>query len=134
MRRAKVQESNHRVEATAVPVVVVTAVVLAGAAPLVTNPQSMDGLAGAIVKIVPPRRLTPEERVASVREMRAAGATHVWFAPAVNGSRVVTEKAAEPRASETVREAIAAMLRDGRFIDRARVAEVIADALDQEGA
>ena len=95
--------------------------------------EPVGSIEGAIVKVIPHPGITAADRVQIVEKMKHHGAAHVWFAPSSAAPKTVTKKTAEPRAAESVREAIAAMVASAHTANRELLASVIETAISTEG-
>ena len=88
-----------------------------------------------IVKVIPERGTTAAERRAFAEECKAAGARHVWFAPARGGEKALGDQklSAPPQNAETVREAIGWLLEHAISADPPKLVNVVEDALTRSG-
>lgn len=90
---------------------------------------------GAIVKIIPSAAMTPEQREAVRRQLLDAGAAHAWLAPRAVGADAVNRKprVVPSRIAVNPRTIIERMVEEAHTKDRTLLAEVVDEAITQEG-
>lgn len=113
----------------AVPLVTVT---VSSSESLELRPERFEN---AIVKLIPERGMSAGARQAFAEACKAAGAHHVWFAPARGGDKALGDQklAASPQAVETAREAIGWLLEHAISANPEKLVQVVEDALARAG-